>query len=70
MDVCPRCGRILEVIECCGGGIFRCSHCNEYYYPGELIDFHKEREKVLEGDPSEPLLRVCLQKGESKEPER
>lgn len=37
MERCPKCGRLLEVIECCGGGIFVCEDCKEYYFYGELI---------------------------------
>ena len=29
MEKCPKCGVLLEVIECCGGGIYRCDVCGE-----------------------------------------
>ncbi|NPB07359.1 MAG: hypothetical protein GXN96_00350 [Aquificae bacterium] len=36
-ELCPRCGRLLSVVDCCGGGIWYCENCREYYYYGELI---------------------------------
>jgi hypothetical protein len=59
METCPNCGRLLEVIECCGGGIFLCPECNEYFYPGELISLQSPSEEVSKeapGLPSEVLL--------------
>lgn len=41
MERCPKCGAYLEIIECCGGGIFRCEPCQEYYFYGELIQFQR-----------------------------
>lgn len=46
MEGCPRCGAVLEIIECCGGGIFRCDRCGEYYFYGELIEFQRDSEGV------------------------
>ena len=36
-ESCPKCGKLLHVVECCGGGIWYCENCKEYYYYGELI---------------------------------
>lgn len=55
MDTCPKCGSLLEVIECCGGGIFLCERCKEYYYPGELINPHIHYEEDSKEDPLLPL---------------
>ena len=35
MEKCPKCGVLLEVIECCGGGIYRCDVCGEYFFFGD-----------------------------------
>ncbi|WP_461831845.1 TFIIB-type zinc ribbon-containing protein [Aquifex sp.] len=35
---CPKCGALLLIVECCGGGIWYCENCKEYYYYGELIE--------------------------------
>lgn len=45
MEICPKCGALLEVIECCGGGIYRCDACGEYYFYGELIEFQRDSGK-------------------------
>ncbi len=50
---CPKCGHPLEIIECCGGGIWRCDKCGEYYYYGELID-PSQCPETSEEDPSQP----------------
>ncbi len=53
METCPLCGHILEIIECCGGGIWRCDNCGEFFYYGELIEQTPPEEN--EGaSPSEP----------------
>ena len=58
MEICPKCGVLLEVIECCGGCIYRCDVCGEYYFYGELIESQREFEEVKYGmlkSPSTPL---------------
>ena len=44
MEKCHKCGVLLVVIECCGGGIYRCDVCGEYYFYGELIETQREIE--------------------------
>jgi len=46
MERCPKCGALLEVIECCGGGIYRCDACGEFYFYGELIESQKDSEEA------------------------
>ncbi len=47
MESCPKCGVPLEIIECCGGGIYRCDVCGEYYFYGELIQTQNPSEEEL-----------------------
>jgi len=59
MENCPKCGALLEVIECCGGGIFRCESCGEYYFYGELIESQRGFEEVSsEAQEQSPLEEV------------
>ncbi|EDP74786.1 hypothetical protein HG1285_08849 [Hydrogenivirga sp. 128-5-R1-1] len=57
MECCPLCGYPLEIVECCGGGIWRCDRCGEYFYYGELIEQTPPRESEgasPEEQPSTP----------------
>jgi len=47
-EFCPKCGSLLVIVECCGGGIWYCENCKEYYYYGELIS---EEEATCEIPP-------------------
>ncbi len=49
-EICPECGALLEIVECCGGGLWKCENCGEFFYPGELMGGeedspHRDREK-------------------------
>ena len=70
MDLCPKCGGLLEVIECCGGGIFLCEGCKEYYYPGELIQFQTHLKADEEEPPLQPLEDLPSQQQPCKPHER
>lgn len=55
----------MEIIECCGGGIFRCTSCGEYFYPGEVIQTLCEEEGSSEaGEP--PVEGPHLEEGDKQ----
>lgn len=50
---CPKCGSLLIVAECCGGGIWFCEKCKEYYYYGELLSEEEAIGETLHLDDSQ-----------------
>jgi|GEM_PF-2319680 len=68
METCPKCGRLLEIVECCGGGIFLCEACKEYFYPGEIINAQTRFEEVSEEDGGQPVQVEFFQPRLDKQP--